>query len=154
MLFVFRAFRSRTLSRAAAAMAVAVLAIAGPVSAATSAPGSGKTVVAQATESATITGRIGGSAVSAGIAGATVIFAGPSRVTTTTDDAGNFSISVSPGIYTVTVNKGGYQTGSTEITVVAGVSQTVNVQLTESSLSNLQVIGRTTGSNGSNAARF
>ena len=61
----------------------------------------------------------------------------------TTDASGNFSFSVPPGQYTITVNKGGYQSGSTEVVLTAGQSTAVSVGLTESSLSNLQVIGRT-----------
>jgi len=83
-----------------------------------------------------------------------VIFDGPTHASATTDASGNFTVSVPPGVYTVTVNKGGYQSGSTQVTAAVGATETVNVELTESSLSNLQVIGRTSASSGQNAAKF
>jgi hypothetical protein len=134
-----RRFSAGTASRAAAAVLLALVSIAGPVSAATS---SG-TLVAQATQqTATIAGHVNGSS-SAGVGGAAVTLDGPARASATTDGSGNFSFSVPPGDYTITVNKGGYQTGSTQVLAAAGETANIAVTLTESSLSNLQVIGRT-----------
>jgi len=149
-------FAAARYSGAAAVLVMAVLAFVGPVSAATNATAAlTQTSVAQAGGSATVTGQITGSAVTGGLAGAAVILDGPTHASTTTDASGNFTLSVPPGVYTVTVNKGGYQGGSTQITAAGGTSQTVNVELTESSLSNLQVIGRTAATTGpQNAAKF
>ncbi len=134
--------------RAAAAAVVAILAFVGPVSAATNS----EALVAQATQASSITGRV--TAGSAGISGAVVTLDGPTKASTTTDASGNFSFSVPPGDYTISVNKGGYQTGSSDVVVNPGVVVNVNVALTESSLGNLQVIGRTTGISGTNGAKF
>jgi Carboxypeptidase regulatory-like domain/TonB-dependent Receptor Plug Domain/TonB dependent receptor len=117
-------------ARAAAAVLLAFAGIAGPVSA----------QVAQ--QPATIAGHVNGSS-SAGVGGAAVTLDGPARASATTDGSGNFSFSVPPGDYTITVNKGGYQTGSTQVLAAPGATANVAVTLTESSLSNLQVIGRT-----------
>ena len=147
--------RSRRFARAAkaasAALALALFTPVGPVNAATTAA----TIVSQATPPApaTITGRVNGSAAT-GLAGATVNFDGPTRASTTTDAGGNFSLSVPPGDYTVTVNKGGYQTGSTQVVAISGATVTISVGLTESSLGNLQVIGRTSATSAGNAAKF
>ena len=136
---------------AAAAAILALCAFAGPVSAA---PSLGGTSVAQAMQTATVTGQVRGSGGGAGLGGAAVIFDGPSHVTTTTDDSGNFTATLLPGVYSVTVNKGGYQGGSAQVTATPDGTATVNVELTESSLSNLQVIGRTVTNTGGNAAKF
>jgi len=113
------------------------------------------TMVAQASQgTSTISGHVTGSGVTGGLSGATVTLDGPTRASTTTDASGNYTVSVPPGVYTVTVNKGGYQTGSTQIAVGAGSTSTVDVELTESSLNNLQVIGRTQATTAGNAAKF
>src|ERR1700733_10094036 len=135
---------------AAVAAILALCAFAGPVNAA---PLDG-TSVAQAAQTTTVTGQVSGSGGGAALGGAAVIFDGPSHVTTTTDASGNFTVTVQPGVYSVTVNKGGYQGGSAQVTAVPGSAATVNVELTESSLSNLQVIGRTVTNTGGNAAKF
>jgi hypothetical protein len=134
-----RHFSAGPVSRAAAAVLLALVSIAGPVSASPA----GGTLVAQAAQRpATITGHVNGSS-SAGVGGAAVTLDGPTRASATTDGSGNFSFSVPPGDYTITVNKGGYQTGSTQVLAAAGETANIAVTLTESSLSNLQVIGRT-----------
>jgi hypothetical protein len=141
----------RRVYRAAAAVALALFTLAGPVSAAAS----GEMLVAQATQSAaTINGHVTGSSITGGLAGATVIIDGPVHATVVTDASGNYTLTVPPGVYTVSVTKGGYQTGSTQVVATADAAQTVNVELTESSLNNLQVIGRTSANSGSNAAKF
>jgi len=122
----------------------------GPVSAATNQA----VTVAQASQTGTIDGQVvveGGG----GLSGASVLIEGAGqRQTATTDDSGNFSLSVPPGVYTVTVNRGVYQTGSTQVTVAPGTSVNVNVALTAATLSNLTVIGRTSSTTSGNAAKF
>jgi Carboxypeptidase regulatory-like domain/TonB-dependent Receptor Plug Domain/TonB dependent receptor len=140
----------RIIYGAAVAAIMALCAFVAPVGAATL----NGTSVSQATSTTTITGQVSGSGGGAGLGGAAVIFDGPSHVTTTTDDSGNFTVTVLPGVYSVSVNKGGYQGGSAQVTATAGSTATVNVELTESSLSNLQVIGRTATSTTGNAAKF
>jgi hypothetical protein len=128
---------------------LSVVAIVGPVSAATSAA---STLVAQ-TGSSTITGQVTGDGKA--IPQATVIIEGAGQhMTVSTKSDGSFTASVPPGVYTLTVNKGGYQTGSTEVTVSPGASSSVSVALTTASLNNLNVIGRTSATVNGNAARF
>jgi hypothetical protein len=135
----------RTFIRAALASLIAVAFLVGPVSAATSAA----TTVAQATQTGTVSGQVT-SDTGAPVSGASVNLAGAgTRQTVTTDDSGKFSASLPPGLYTVTVNKGGYQTGSSDVTVAAGSSVTVNVGLTQATLNNLGVIGRTSSTSAS-----
>ncbi len=139
----------RTFIRAALASLLSVVVLAGPVSAATSQA----ITVAQATQSGTISGHVV-SDTGAAISAAQVVIDGSGQhQTTTTDDSGYFSASLPPGLYTLTVVKGGYQTGSSDVTVAAGTPVTVNVGLTQASLNNLNVIGRTT-STGGGAAKF
>jgi outer membrane receptor protein involved in Fe transport len=79
------------------------------------------------------------------IAGARVTVAGPMRGTTVTADNGTFSVSVSPGLYRVSVDRGGYQTVSvTDVAVAPGGSQLVTVTMNETSLESLQTIGSVT----------
>jgi hypothetical protein len=128
---------------------LSVVAIVGPVSAATSAA---STLVAQ-TGSSTLTGTVVTES-GAGIPQAVVTIEGAGqRVTATTDVHGAFSAAVPAGIYTLTVNKGGFQTGSTQTTVTGGSTVSVSVTLTAASLNNLNVIGRT-ATNIGNAAKF
>jgi hypothetical protein len=139
----------RTFIRAALASLVSLVVLAGPVSAATSQA----ITVAQATQTGTITGHVAGD-TGAAITNAQVTIDGAGQhQTVTTDDAGNFTATVPPGLYTITVVKGGYQTGSSDVTVVADTPVSVNVGLTQASLSNLNVIGRTSSSGGG-AAKF
>ncbi len=138
----------RTFIRAALASMIAVAFFVGPVSAATTSA----ITVAQANSTGTVSGQVtgdNGNAVSA----ASILFDGPQRQSTTTDGSGNYTISVTPGLYTVTVTKGGFQTGSSQVTVAPDTTNNVNVALTAANLSNLNVIGRTTAGGGS-AAHF
>jgi hypothetical protein len=140
----------RTLIRAALASLVSFALLVGPVSAATNQA----TTVAQATQTGTITGQVTSDS-GGGVSGAAVSIEGSGQhQTATTDDSGNFTSSVPAGIYTVTVNKGGYQTGSTQVTVAPGTSVSLTVGLTTASLNNLGVIGRTSTNISGNAARF
>ena len=128
---------------------LSLVAIVGPVSAATS---SVSTLVAQAGVS-TITGQV--TADGKGIGRATVIIAGAGQhLTILSGDDGTFNAPVPPGAYTVTVNKGGYQAGSTEVTVLSGEATSINVALTAASLNTLNVIGRTSTTSTANQARF
>ena len=140
----------RTCIRAALASLIAVAMLVGPVSAATSQA----ITVAQATQTGSISGQVT-SDTGAPIASAQVVIDGSGQhQTTTTDNSGNFSATLPPGLYTINVVKGGYQTGSSDVTVAAGTSVTVNVGLTTASLNNLGVIGRTSSSSSSNGAKF
>ena len=140
----------RTFIRAALASLVSVVLLVGPVSAATSQA----ITVAQATQTGTITGQVNTDS-GTGISGASVLIEGAGQhQTVTTDDSGSFTASVPPGIYTVTVNKGGYQTGSTQVSVASATSVNLTVGLSSASLNNLNVIGRTSSSSNGNAAKF
>ncbi|HXM07445.1 MAG TPA: TonB-dependent receptor, partial [Candidatus Acidoferrum sp.] len=139
----------RTFIRAALASLLSLVVLAGPVSAATSQA----ITVAQATQTGTITGHVAGD-TGAAIANAQVIIDGSGQhQSLATDGSGNFTATLPPGLYTITVVKGGYQTGSSDVTVAADTSVSVDVALTQASLSNLNVIGRTSSSAGA-AAKF
>jgi hypothetical protein len=139
--------------RAAGVTAALLLTLVAPAVPADAATTTGLNI-AQATQTVTtISGHVTGS-TGGGLSGATVILDGATHASATTDASGNFTLTVPPGVYTVTVNKGGYQTGSTQVVGTAGTTETLNVGLTESSLSNLQVIGRTAASTGTNTAKF
>jgi hypothetical protein len=140
----------RTLFRAALASVLTIVSFVGPVSAATSTA----TTIAQATQSGTITGHVVGD-TGAAISGAQIVINGAGQhQTTTTDDSGNFSASLPAGLYNITVVKGGYQAGSSDVTVASGTSVSVSVGLTQASLSNLNVIGRTNSTSGNAGSRF
>jgi len=81
------------------------------------------------------------------VSGATVSVKGPAQMSATTADDGTFSISVAPGLYQITVNKGGYQSVSlADVAVVAGATQPVNISLAAVDLSTLRTIGTVTAS--------
>ncbi len=131
----------RTFLRAAVACALTFVAFLGPVAAQTAASG-------------TVTGQVTGDN-GTGISNASVLFAsGSQHQTIMTNDAGSFNVTLPPGLYTVTVVKGGYQTGTSDVAVVAGSGVTVNVSLSPATLNNLNVIGRTVSSGSGNAAKF
>ncbi len=110
--------------------------------------------VAQATTPGTLTGRVV-SDTGNGIPQAVVSVDGPGgRRTVLTNASGAFTLSLAPAVYTLTVNKGGFQTGSSEIAVVSGTSISVNVALTTATLNTLNVIGRTSTSATPNTAKF
>jgi hypothetical protein len=123
----------------------------GPVSAATTQ----HVTIAQASQqTGTLSGRVLGS-TGYPLSGAAVLLQGPggSRTATTTG-TGTFTFTVPAGLYTVTINHGGYQTASSDVAVTAGQSISVSIQLTESTLSNLQTIGRTSTTVGNTGAAF
>ncbi len=136
----------RTFLRAAMACVLAAASFVGPVSAATNQ----HVTIAQATQTGTLSGRVLG-ATGLPLSSAAVSIQGPGvsfRATTGSD--GTFKFTLPPGLYTVTVNHGGFQTASNDFAVTAGQSLTVSIQLTESTLSNLSVIGRTSTTSGGN----
>jgi outer membrane receptor protein involved in Fe transport len=129
----------RTASRAAAAIALALVVLAGPVSAAASV----QTVAQAAAAQSTITGRVT-DARGAALAGAVVTAEGAGAThTATTDASGNFSLTLGPGLYSVTVSHGGFQSAQSDLAVTGTTAQHLDVTLTESSLQSLRVIGRT-----------
>jgi outer membrane receptor protein involved in Fe transport len=79
------------------------------------------------------------------LANATLRFRGPADYTVTTDARGAYRVTVVPGVYTVTASKSGYnQATEQDFTVVAGQPSTLNVQLSQATLTSLQQIGRVT----------
>ena len=133
--------------RAATSVTTAVAQATGTTNTSTTAP--------QAAETGTITGQVlGAGAGAGGVPQASVLIEGAGRrQALTTDGAGQFTAVLPPGSYTLTINKGGYQTGSTQVLVAAGVSTSFSLTLTASSLNNLQVIGRVS-TQSRNTARF
>ena len=79
------------------------------------------------------------------VAGATVTLTGPHTYSATSDAQGRYTISgVVPGVYTASVTRSGYQTGTEQdVAVVAGTPVSLNVQLAAPTLSSLRVIGST-----------
>ncbi|MDQ6941605.1 MAG: TonB-dependent receptor [Candidatus Eremiobacteraeota bacterium] len=130
----------RTLYRAAAAVAFAYLSLTGTAGAA-----SVPQTVAQTAPDQTvaISGKVADSR-GAPLADATVLVEGGAKsYTTKSRNDGSFTLNLPPGVYTVTVNHGGFQTTQNDLAVVAGTSQTIGVTLQELNLSSLRVIGRT-----------
>ncbi|MDP9104588.1 MAG: TonB-dependent receptor [Candidatus Eremiobacteraeota bacterium] len=78
------------------------------------------------------------------VAGAAVTVAGPGPASSaTTDNDGRFTLSLPPGVYTVTVNRGGFATAQNDVAIVAGSTVTLSVPLQDQNLQSLRVIGRT-----------
>jgi outer membrane receptor protein involved in Fe transport len=102
-------------------------------------------VVAQA---AAATGTLTGSVKDgsgAAVSGAHVTLTGPTKVNTSTDGNGAFTITAPPGIYTISIDRGGYNPVSLpDVTVAAGTSTPVNVTMNQASLSSLRTIGQVT----------
>ena len=140
----------RTFIRAALASMIGMAFFVGPVSAATISA----ITVAQAAGTGTITGRVVADSGGAVSTASVTILGGGQRQTITTDDSGNFTATLPPGIYTVSVAKAGFQSGSNDVTVTADTSVSISITLTAASLNNLNVIGRTSSSNAGNAAKF
>jgi outer membrane receptor protein involved in Fe transport len=122
-----------------AAVALAFIAgLVSPVSAVAS-----PTIVAQAAVTqSTITGHVTDSRGNP-LSGAAVRIEGAGKTYSLTSGGdGSFAQTVSPGVYTVTVNRGGYQTGQNDVAVTPGAKFDVAISLQESNLSSLRVIGR------------
>jgi hypothetical protein len=112
------------------------------------------TTIAQAQQTVTLTGRVRSGAAQP-IGGADVTISGGDLHRSAKSDAsGTFRFNVPPGVYTITVNHGGYQSGTTEITLAAGTPITIAITLSESDLSNLRVIGKTGTTTSKNTAQF
>ncbi|HEY6234386.1 MAG TPA: TonB-dependent receptor [Candidatus Elarobacter sp.] len=129
----------RTLYRAALALAFTFTGAVGVAGAATA-----PSVVAQApAATGTLNGRVTDPRANP-VAGATVYAVGPGPASNaTTDNDGRFSFALAPGVYTVTVNRGGFETAANDVAIVAGTTVTLTVPLQESNLQSLRVIGRT-----------
>jgi outer membrane receptor protein involved in Fe transport len=129
----------------AASVAALMLAfVCGPLRAADVAPAP----AAQSTvEQTTLKGRVldqRGSGLGAAVV--SVTGAGKTLTTRTAAD-GSFSIAVAPGVYSVVVNKGGFQGAQNDNVVVApGSTLDLTIALNETNLSSLRVIGRSSTS--------
>lgn len=85
------------------------------------------------------------------LSGANITIDGPGgRQSGVTDDQGTFTLTGPPGSYTLTVFKGGYQSGTTDVTVQPDATTNVDVTMNPASLENLTVIGRTSAGTGTN----
>ncbi len=91
--------------------------------------------------SASVTGTVKDT-TGAPVVGAAVLLTGPTSYSTTTDAKGDFSFaSVTPGIYTISVSKAGYNTAvQNDIALVAGQAQALSVSIAAISFSNLRTI--------------
>jgi hypothetical protein len=100
----------------------------------------GQLTPAAAQGTAILQGRVTDTA-GAPLAGASIVLQGPGTYTGSTDSNGNFTISsVTPGIYTITIRRPGYQPGTSSLSLVAGQTQNITVALTLVSFSNLLTI--------------
>ncbi len=78
------------------------------------------------------------------IAGAAVTLRGAQVYTATSDAQGRYALQVAPGVYTATVTRSGFQSGSEQdVAVTASAPVSLNVQLVAPTLSTLRVIGST-----------
>jgi len=98
----------------------------------------GPTVIAQAVGSGTVSGTVVDSR-KAPLGGATVTAVGGStHVSATSSADGSFTLALPPGIYDVTVRKGGFQEAEdTNVTVLSASSTPLSIVLTEATVSNL-----------------
>jgi hypothetical protein len=84
------------------------------------------------------------------VVGAHVRISGPQNVTTTTDAQGKFTATLSPGVYNIDVDKGGYVPAHyTDVAIVAGGTLPVTVTLARADLSTLRTIATVSTSRGS-----
>lgn len=134
----------RTPYRAAAAAALAYLFIvAGPASAANAPPA---TVAQAPVTQATLNGHITDSRGNP-LAGATVSAEGGGHsYRATTQNDGSFTLNLPPGLYTISISHGGFQTAQNDLAIPASGALTINVPLSDQNLQSLQVIGRTSTS--------
>jgi outer membrane receptor protein involved in Fe transport len=130
----------RIVLRVSTAAALAYLSLVGPVSAAARPETIAQTAPAQ---TVAITGKVADSR-GAALPDANVLVEGGSKsYTAKTGNDGSFTLNLPPGVYTVTVNHGGFQTTQNDLAVVAGTPANVSVTMQELNLSSLRVIGRT-----------
>ena len=103
----------------------------------------GRPALAQSA-TATVTGTVQSTAGTP-VPGVAITLNGPAKAATTTDAAGSFTLSVPPGIYSVTATKPGYVSASTtDVSVAAGSSQPLSITVSEQSLTSLRQIGSVT----------
>jgi len=119
----------------------------GPVSAAPAI--SAQQVIAQASVPAAAAASVNGTVTDtqgAPVAGATVALRGPAQYGTTTDQKGAFAVAgITPGLYALSVNKGGYNpTTQPELALAPGSAQTLAIVLQVATLSSLKEIGSVT----------
>jgi len=76
------------------------------------------------------------------VAGATIEISGPSNSQTTSDANGRFSVTVTPGIYSVTVRRSGFNSATlADLAITAGPPVPLAVSLAPVDLSSLRTIG-------------
>ncbi len=127
---------SRTLLRIFIALATSFTLVAGAPATASASPA----ILAQA--SASMIGTVDDTS-GAPVAGAAIMLRGPTSYSTTTDSDGRFSIqNVSPGVYTISIHKPGFNDVVQSIAIVPGQAQTVAVNLQPISFSTLRTIAR------------
>jgi hypothetical protein len=149
--FTLRSINVSIVFRAALAAVFTLVSVVGPCCAATN----GTMRIAQATsDMGTVSGTILDSN-GRNVGGATIAAnGGGKRQTVASDASGAFSLTLAPGVYTISVSKGGYQTAQQDVVVTSGDSIKATITLTVASLSNLSVIGRTSSNSTKNAATF
>jgi outer membrane receptor protein involved in Fe transport len=99
---------------------------------------------AAATTTASLTGAVKDGS-GAAVVGARVTLSGPTKLSTTTDSKGDFTIAAPPGIYSIEIERGGYNPVSlSDITIAAGTSTPVSVVMNQASLNSLRTIGQVT----------
>jgi hypothetical protein len=95
-------------------------------------------------QAAPTTGTVNGTVkTSAGVpvAGADVSVDGPERRSTKTDAQGNFSLALAPGLYRISVTKGGYVPAQTnDLAIFLGETAALQVTLVQADLSSLRTI--------------
>ncbi len=132
----------RTLYRAASVLVLSFASVVGPVSAAATPVTVAQSIAAQPT----LTGRVTDSRGNT-LAGASVTAQGAGTTATTkTGGDGSFSLSLLPGLYTITVDHGGFQSAQNDVAVAAGSKQNLGITLQELNLQSLRVIGRSSTS--------
>ena len=99
---------------------------------------------------------LSGTATDAGgapLAGVVIAVTGPAHASTTTAADGTYTLTgLPPGIYTVSATKPGYNgTSQSDIAVVTGAPQNLNVILSQATLSSLREIGRVSVNSGRSA---
>jgi hypothetical protein len=121
-----------------AALCVAGVYVAGPVSAA-DAPDAAAPPATTAT-TGTITGVVKDSS-GAPVNAANVAASGPSPTSAKTDPEGDFTLTLSPGVYTLTITKAGFSSAtSAGYAVVAGTSQNLDITLSQISFESIKEI--------------
>jgi len=124
--------------------ALCATSIVGPVSAATT----GSPQVAQAnTASGTLTGTIIDSRGQSLPNAQVIATSTGSNYTTTSGKDGRFTLAVPAGVYSIVVNKGGFQGSQANgVAIATGASTSIVVTMTEASSTSLTTIGRTSSS--------